>query len=154
MSLLALDFVTASSTSEVAASRKQDDKTVPNSIKIKNETPIAIIKRSSGSDSVPKGSLATVLPWGHGWGWVTLPNGIWNGALTWSQCEDAITLNALPATDCTNIVESGGDVYHHIGHHPGNTNLDPYEYSTHAVEGDLAAAEDYDYAVDCGDFIF
>jgi hypothetical protein len=83
-----------------------------------------------------------------------LPNGIWNGALTWSQCEDALTLNALPATDCTNIIESGGDVYHHIGHHPSNTatQLDAYEYSANAVE-DLAA-EDYDYAVDCGDFIF
>lgn len=25
------------------------------------------------------GSLGHQLPWGRGWGWVTLPNGVWSG---------------------------------------------------------------------------
>lgn len=96
--------------------------------------------------------MGCTLPWGYGWGWVTLPNGIWNGALTWSQCDDALTLHALPATDCTNIVENGGDIYHHIGHNSHQT--EAYESTTAAACEDGAggggAGENYDdYAVDC-----
>jgi hypothetical protein len=90
---------------------------------------------------------------GHGWGWVTLPNGVWNGALTWSQCDDAILLHALPMTDTTNITEIC-DTYNHIGH---ATHVESQSYS-HAVDAaptiEDVVAEDYDYAVDCGDFIF
>lgn len=99
-----------------------------------------------------KGTLACTIPWGYGYGWVTLPNGIWNGALTWSSADDAILLHALPSTDCTNIVE-GCEVYNHIGH---GAHVESQSYSTAAESTaiDDITAEDYDYAVDCGDFIF
>lgn len=125
---------------------------MPSSSRVKAHTPVAIIKKNLGVDSINRGTLAFTIPWGYGYGWVTLPNGIWNGALTWSQCDDAILLHALPSTDCTNIVE-GYEVYNHIGH---GENMDSHGYGaaeSAAVE-DIAAAEDYDYAVDCGDFIF
>lgn len=85
-----------------------------------------------------------------GWGYVTLPNGIWNGALTWSECDDAIALHAHPSTDCTNIVE-GLEVYNYVGHadHGEST-----AYGSDPTPIDDITAEDYDYAVDCGDFIF
>lgn len=99
-----------------------------------------------------KGTLACTIPWGYGYGWVTLPNGIWNGALTWSQCDDAVLLHALPSTDCTNIVE-GCEVYNHIGH-GANIGESHHAYSSESAAIEDVAAEDYDYAVDCGDFIF
>ncbi|CAO1424991.1 unnamed protein product [Diamesa serratosioi] len=139
-----------SSNSEVLT-RKQDERQLPNSVKIKSEAPIAIIKKSLGNDSMPKGSLTSTLPWGYGWGWVTLPNGIWNGALTWSQCEEYLTLQALPSTDCTNIIEGGGEVFNHIGH---GAHMETYETAASSAGIDDLSAEDYDYAVDCGDFIF
>lgn len=81
---------------------------------------------------------------GHGWGWVTLSNGLWNGALTWSQCDDAILLHALPLADSTNLIE-GYDMYNHVD-------------SMYAIESggtiEDVTAEDYDYAIDCGDFFF
>lgn len=141
------ELLTASSHSEVLT-RKQEEKYSPGSTKIKSQTPVAIIKKNLAVDSVNKGTLACTIPWGYGWGWVTLPNGIWNGALTWSQCDDAILLHALPSTDCTNIVE-GCEVYNHIGH----VESQAYSAAETATIEDIAA-EDYDYAVDCGDFIF
>lgn len=134
--------------------RKQDEKYMPNTFKIKGKTPIAIIKKNLQHDSMNRGgTLACTIPWGHGWGWVTLPNGIWNGALTWSQCDDAILLHALPSTDCTNIIE-GCEIYNHIGHgaHMESSGYGAETAASAAIED--VAAEDYDYAVDCGDFIF
>lgn len=137
-------YRTASSNAEVIT-RKNEEKYSPRSTRIKSQTPVAIIKKNSGIDN---GTLACAIPWGYGYGWVTLPNGIWNGALTWSQCDDAVLLHALPSTDSTNIVE-GCEVYNHIGH-----NLDSQTYAVETATIDDIAAEDYDYAVDCGDFIF
>lgn len=139
----------ASSNSEVLT-RKQEEKYSPSTVRIKSQTPVAIIKKNIGVDSLDKGTLACTIPWGYGWGWVTLPNGIWNGALTWSQADDAIFLHALPSTDCTNIVE-GYEVHNHIGH---GAHVESHAYSVEAAAIDDITAEDYDYAVDCGDFIF
>lgn len=70
--------------------------------------------------------------------------------LTWSQCEDTFTLHALPTTHCTNLLDMaciGGAVYHtDVG-----GGFDVYSSGT-GVE-DLGG-EDFDYAMDCGDFIF
>lgn len=45
---------------------------------IRGDAAIAILtKNASEIDS--KGTLACMLPWGHGWGWSTLPNGVWSG---------------------------------------------------------------------------
>lgn len=45
---------------------------------IRDDAAIAILtKNASEIDS--KGTLACMLPWGHGWGWSTLPNGVWSG---------------------------------------------------------------------------
>lgn len=117
-------------------------------MRVKSQTPVAVIKKSANPSE--KGTLACTIPWGYGYGWVTLPNGIWNGALTWSQSDDAILLHALPSTDCTNIVE-GCEIYNHIGH---GAHVEPTGYSTEAASIEDVTAEDYDYAVDCGDFIF
>lgn len=99
-----------------------------------------------------KGTLACTIPWGSGWGWVTLPNGIWNGALTWSADKDFVLLHALPSTDCTNIIE-GCEVYNHIGH-SAQTQPESHAYSVESATIEDVAAEYDDYAVDCGDFIF
>lgn len=92
---------------------------------------------------------------------MTLPNGVWNGSLIWSQCDDAILLHALPTTDCTNLMVC--DMYSHIDGHGAHVDTShaqqhhhttTYETATTAGAIDDLAAEDYDYAVDCGDFIF
>lgn len=100
---------------------------------------------------------------GHGIGWVTLPNGLWNGSLIWSQCDDSIVLHALPTTDTTNMLD-GGDMYNHISDHGAGAHVESTSHGHHSssygMDGsssgglDDIAAEDYDYAVDCGDFIF
>lgn len=67
--------------------------------------------------------------------------------LTWTQCEDTFTLHALPTTHCTNLIETsacGSSIYH--------TDVGSFDYHTGGIE-DLAG-EDFDYAMDCGDFIF
>lgn len=91
---------------------------------------------------------------------MTLPNGVWNGSLIWSQCDDSILLHALPTTDCTNLMVC--DMYSHVDAHNAHVdvshqNHNPTSYAdttTGAGAIDDLAAEDYDYAVDCGDFIF
>ncbi|KAG5670817.1 hypothetical protein PVAND_001055 [Polypedilum vanderplanki] len=138
-----------SSNAEVLT-RKHEEKYLPNATKIKGRTPVAIIKKTSGQ----KGTLACTIPWGYGWGWVTLPNGIWNGALTWSQCDDAILLHALPMTDSSNIME-GLEVYNSFGTHSAHVETShSHAYVDTAATIEDITAEDYDYAVDCGDFIF
>lgn len=94
----------------------------------------------------------------------TLPNGLWNGALAWSQCDEAVLLHALPSLDCTNVADTC-EIYNPIGHgahyadsHHHDSNAYAVDTATTATSSgaieDVAAAEDYDYAVDCGDFIF
>lgn len=110
---------------------------------VKSDAAVAILSKKPDS----KASLACVLPWGHGWGWATLPNGVWSGGLTWSQCEDTFTLHALPTTHCTNLVDAvacNGSIYH--------TDIGGFDFHSTGVE-DLGG-EDFDYAMDCGDFIF
>ncbi|XP_023169980.1 uncharacterized protein LOC111598793 isoform X1 [Drosophila hydei] len=109
---------------------------------IKSDAAVAILSKKADS----KASLACALPWGHGWGWATLPNGVWSGGLTWSQCEDTFTLHALPTTHCTNLVENScsGAIYH--------TDIGGFDFHSSGVD-DLGG-EDFDYAMDCGDFIF
>ncbi|XP_061508454.1 uncharacterized protein LOC11175992 [Anopheles gambiae] len=130
--------------SEVSARRKNRHTIEHNTTKVKGEAAVAIIKKNAQDTTDPKGSLACALPWGHGWGWATLPNGIWSGALTWSQCDDSITLHALPTTHCTNMIETpcAGGIYH--------TDIGPFDF--HGIED--VGGEDFDYAMDCGDFIF
>lgn len=86
--------------------------------------------------------------------------------MAWSQCDEAVLLHALPSLDCTNIADTC-EIYNPIGHgaHYVDSHHDSHAYHNHvdtstsaatsggAIE-DVAAAEDYDYAVDCGDFIF
>ncbi|KAI8123146.1 hypothetical protein CVS40_6168 [Lucilia cuprina] len=109
---------------------------------VKSDAAVAILSKNPDS----KASLACALPWGHGWGWATLPNGVWSGGLTWSQCEDTFTLHALPTTHCTNLIDTScsGAVYH--------TDIGGFDFHSSTVE-DLGG-EDFDYAMDCGDFIF
>lgn len=67
--------------------------------------------------------------------------------LTWSQCEDTFTLHALPTTHCTNLLDSthcSGAIYH--------TDMGFDLHSSGGVEE--IGGEDFDYAMDCGDFIF
>ncbi|KAH8388652.1 hypothetical protein KR093_011725 [Drosophila rubida] len=109
---------------------------------VKSDAAVAILSKKPDS----KASLACALPWGHGWGWATLPNGVWSGGLTWSQCEDTFTLHALPTTHCTNLIDTScsGAVYH--------TDIGGFDF--HSTGVDDLGGEDFDYAMDCGDFIF
>ncbi|XP_037730267.1 uncharacterized protein LOC119560722 [Drosophila subpulchrella] len=109
---------------------------------VKSDAAVAILSKKPDS----KASLACALPWGHGWGWATLPNGVWSGGLTWSQCEDTFTLHALPTTHCTNLIDTScsGAVYH--------TDIGGFDFHSSGV--DDIGGEDFDYAMDCGDFIF
>lgn len=68
----------------------------------------------------------------------------WIG-LTWTQCDDTFTLHALPTTHCTNLIETAhSGVYH--------TDIGAFDFHAGGIE-DLGG-EDFDYAMDCGDFIF
>lgn len=69
--------------------------------------------------------------------------------LTWSQCDDSFTLHALPTTHCTNLYEttSSAGIYHtDVG------NYDCHGGGTSGIED--MGGDDFDYAMDCGDFIF
>lgn len=66
--------------------------------------------------------------------------------LTWSQCEDTFTLHALPTTHCSNMIEtSSAGIYH--------TDVGGFDFHSGTGIEDLGG-EDFDYAMDCGDFIF
>lgn len=69
----------AATNSEVSARKKDRHNSANNTSKVNSEAAVAILKKSTQEDTSPKGSLACALPWGHGWGWSTLPNGIWSG---------------------------------------------------------------------------
>lgn len=72
-------LISAATSSEVSARRKNRTSIENNTTKVRSEAAVAIIKKNTPESSDPKGSLACALPWGHGWGWATLPNGIWSG---------------------------------------------------------------------------
>lgn len=44
---------------------------------IKSDAAVAILSKKADATV----SLACPLPWGHGWGWATLPNGVWSGGI-------------------------------------------------------------------------
>lgn len=69
--LESISWSTAPTSSEVSARKTQRDN-------VNHAAAVAVLKKSHRDES-PRGSLACVLPWGHGWGWVTLPNGVWSG---------------------------------------------------------------------------
>lgn len=69
--------------------------------------------------------------------------------LTWSQCDDSFMLHALPTTHCTNYMEAAFTMDAGIYH----TEMAALDYNSAGMDGDVGA-EDMDYAMDCGDFIF
>lgn len=71
--------------------------------------------------------------------------------LTWSQSDDTFTLHALPPMHCSNILEtvSANAMYH--------SDMSAFDISTGGGGGggfDDMCADDFDYNMDCGDFIF
>lgn len=42
------------------------------------QSAVAILNKNPGP-SDPRGTLGCDIPWGRGWGWATLPNGVWIG---------------------------------------------------------------------------
>ncbi|XP_063705986.1 uncharacterized protein LOC134835065 [Culicoides brevitarsis] len=119
---------------------------------VKTQTPVAILRRNSIT-SDKKGTLACALPWGFGYGWSTLSNGIWGGALTWSQADDALALHAVPHVHCSNLTDTMGvdgvvaDCYH-------NTHTDYSGGNDWHNNCDDLTVDDADYAMDFGDFMF
>lgn len=67
---------TAATNSEVSERKSQ---TISQDTTLQNDAPVAVLQKSARGDSIPGGTLACALPWGHGWGWSTLPNGVWSG---------------------------------------------------------------------------
>lgn len=70
--------------------------------------------------------------------------------LTWSQCDDSFTLHALPTTHSTNLYEttSSAGIYH--------TDIENYDCHGGGTSGieEMTGGDDFDYAMDCGDFAF
>ncbi|XP_053613714.1 uncharacterized protein LOC128677115 isoform X1 [Plodia interpunctella] len=105
---------------------------------------VAVIKRQ-----VPlAGQLGHELAWGQGWGWVTLPNGVWSGRLTWSQEGDDFALHAMPIMHHTNVSQACSML-------DGVTAYEASAYDQALAEYDDAAgtSDDWDFGVDCGDFM-
>lgn len=59
---------------------------------VKSDAAVAILSKNPDS----KAALACALPWGHGWGWATLPNGVWSGGNFFSKI---ITCSCLRLTN-------------------------------------------------------
>lgn len=70
----------AATTSEVSARRhtNDNDSAAADAAPIRSETAVAILNKNANA-SGSCGTLACDLPWGRGWGWATLPNGVWIG---------------------------------------------------------------------------
>ncbi|XP_026490951.1 uncharacterized protein LOC113397023 [Vanessa tameamea] len=105
---------------------------------------VAVIKRQ-----VPlAGQLDHELAWGQGWGWVTLPNGVWSGRLTWSQEGEDFALHAMPIMHHTNVSQACSML-------DGVTAYEAAAYEQALAEYDDAAttSDDWDFGVDCGDFM-
>lgn len=57
--------------------RRNHQDTVRSS-RVRNDAAVAVlVKGNENSDA--KATLACVLPWGHGYGYSILPNGVWSG---------------------------------------------------------------------------
>lgn len=67
-------------TSEIASRRSSSKRPQDqqDGIDINPDAAIAILSKNT-CQARSRGQLACALPWGHGWGWSTLPNGVWNG---------------------------------------------------------------------------
>lgn len=66
---------TAATTAEVSERKNKDeDDRAP----VLETTAVAVLNKT-GSQQDGCGILASDLPWGRGWGWSTLPNGVWIG---------------------------------------------------------------------------
>lgn len=84
-----------------------------------------------------------------------------NLALTWSQADDALALHALPATHCTNMTEigahcgivggGGGYMGDYAASAPSSGTNGGYDWHNHYED---LTADDGDFAMDFGDFIF
>ncbi|VVD05308.1 unnamed protein product [Leptidea sinapis] len=92
------------------------------------------------------GQLNHELAWGQGWGWVTLPNGVWS--LTWSQDGDDFALHAMPIMHHTNVSQACSIL-------DGVTAYEASAYEQALAEYDDTAttSDDWDFGVDCGDFM-
>lgn len=67
---------TAATNSEIASRHRSSKRTVQRvGEEIQSEAAIAAVD----SKTLSTGTVSYALPWGHGWGWSTLPNGVWNG---------------------------------------------------------------------------
>lgn len=67
---------TAATNSEVSERRRRDD--AEQQGPVRHTTAVAILNRC-GPQQGSRSTLASDLPWGRGWGWATLPNGVWIG---------------------------------------------------------------------------
>lgn len=72
-------YATAATTTEMSERRRKINSQYND--QVRSDAAIAVLNKNSNCDSDSKGTLACVLPWGHGWGWATLPNGVWSGGL-------------------------------------------------------------------------
>lgn len=70
-------LITSAATNSEVSERK--GQTISQDTTLQNDAPVAVLQKSARGDSIPGGTLACALPWGHGWGWSTLPNGVWSG---------------------------------------------------------------------------
>ncbi|XP_041969015.1 uncharacterized protein LOC121725906 [Aricia agestis] len=105
---------------------------------------VAVIKRQ-----VPlAGKLVHELAWGQGWGWVTLPNGVWSGRLVWSHEGGDFTLHAMPIIHHTNVYQA---CYMLDGVTPYE--LSAYELGPTEYDDSATTTDDWDVGVDCGDFM-
>lgn len=76
---------------------------------------------------------------------------IGSSGLSWSECGDSFLLHAMPTTHCSNLSTAALSSAVYAG-----------EMSTFDLVGsgggasalDDLAADDFDYNVDCGDFLF
>lgn len=66
----------APTNSEVSSRRGHRDEV--RGPEVRSDAAVAVLSKST-RDSDAKATLACVLPWGHGFGWSTLPNGVWSG---------------------------------------------------------------------------
>lgn len=76
-----------------------------------------------------------------------------NIALTWSQADDALALHALPTAHSTNIPDASYATSLYSADYSNNVAAGNGGYDWHNHYEDLTA-DDGDFAMDFGDFIF
>lgn len=84
-------FLPAATTREVKSRRHQSSSqsSIQLNPLVKSDAAVAILSRKQDS----KSCLTCALPWGHGWGWATLPNGVWSGGKSSSMFGIIIVLS-------------------------------------------------------------